>query len=81
MSDEGDDRRRFQIETWTLYGIGIIWTLLRMFSRIRSVGFRYLTIDDYLAFLAMVRKSTLRFPRSTIYMHKGQDQAGKRNVS
>lgn len=46
--------RWMTIEAWTLYGVGIVVTFLRMFARAKAVGFRNFRADDYLAFGAAV---------------------------
>lgn len=43
------------IELWTLYTIGVSFTILRTYARVVAVGFRNLDVDDYLIWLAMVR--------------------------
>jgi hypothetical protein len=47
--------RRFTIELWTLYGIGVLATFLRTYARIRAVGARNLRADDYLVWVGVVR--------------------------
>lgn len=42
------------IETWTLFAIGSIFIILRIFSRTRLVGFDGYRADDYLIFFAWV---------------------------
>ncbi|KAF9871151.1 hypothetical protein CkaCkLH20_11320 [Colletotrichum karsti] len=46
--------RRMTIEAWTLYAIGMVVTFLRMFARVKAVGFRNFRADDYLAFAAAI---------------------------
>ncbi|KAF5510889.1 hypothetical protein CGCS363_v003667 [Colletotrichum siamense] len=46
--------RRMTIEAWTLYGVGMVVTFLRMFARAKAVGFRNFRADDYLAFGAAI---------------------------
>jgi hypothetical protein len=43
------------IELWTLYSLGVSFTILRTYARIVAVGFRELRADDYLIWLAVVR--------------------------
>lgn len=45
----------FRGEMWSLFGLAAAFTSLRLFARIRAVGFRDLQLDDYLTFVAMVR--------------------------
>jgi hypothetical protein len=42
------------IETWTLFAVGTIFIILRVFSRTRLVGFAGYCADDYLIFFAWV---------------------------
>lgn len=46
--------RSFTIEAWTLLAVGILITMLRTYSRIRSVGIRGLQADDYLVWVGAV---------------------------
>lgn len=48
--------KRFNIEAFTLLGVALLITGLRCFIRIRSVGFKGLWADDYLAVLAAVSR-------------------------
>lgn len=43
------------VELWTLYSLGVSFTILRTYARIVAVGFRDLRVDDYLIWFAMVR--------------------------
>ncbi|PNY25230.1 Uncharacterized protein TCAP_04832 [Tolypocladium capitatum] len=43
--------QRFAIEAWTLLAIGLVITMLRTYSRARSVGFGGLQADDYLVWV------------------------------
>lgn len=43
------------VELWTLYGIGVSFTILRTYARVIAVGIRNLHTDDYLIWLAVVR--------------------------
>jgi hypothetical protein len=49
--------RQLTIEIWTLYAVGVMSTILRTYARIRAVGIRNLRADDYLMWLAIVRRS------------------------
>ncbi|KAL6399040.1 hypothetical protein AUP68_17578 [Ilyonectria robusta] len=49
--------KRFNIEAFTLLGVALLITGLRCFIRIRSVGFKGLWADDYLAVLAAITYS------------------------
>ena len=42
-------------EVWGLTGTAIVFVFLRYYARIRAVGFKGLTSDDYLMFPATVR--------------------------
>lgn len=46
--------RDVTIEIWTLFAIGVTATILRTYARIRSVGFKGLTMDDYLVWVGVV---------------------------
>jgi hypothetical protein len=46
--------RKTNIELWTLYGIGVAFTILRTYSRVRAVGLRHLRLDDYLMWIGIV---------------------------
>lgn len=47
--------RQFNIEAFTLLGVGLTITILRTYVRISSVGWRRLQVDDYLVWFAAVR--------------------------
>lgn len=42
------------VELWTLYALGVTFTVLRAYARVSAVGFRRLHPDDYLIWLAVV---------------------------
>jgi hypothetical protein len=42
------------VELWTLYTLGVCFTVLRTYARVVAVGFRKFHADDYLIWLAMV---------------------------
>ncbi|KAA8641457.1 uncharacterized protein ATNIH1004_001922 [Aspergillus tanneri] len=42
------------IESWTLYAVGVAATVLRTYSRARTVGFRHLQADDYLVWVGIL---------------------------
>jgi hypothetical protein len=44
------------VETWTLYALGVSITVLRTYARVSTVGYRGLHADDYLIWLAIVRR-------------------------
>ncbi|TIC96846.1 hypothetical protein CH35J_007563 [Colletotrichum higginsianum] len=46
--------RQSTIETWTLYGIGVVVTILRTYARANAVGFRDFRADDYLVWVAIL---------------------------
>ncbi|POR36005.1 Uncharacterized protein TPAR_03817 [Tolypocladium paradoxum] len=46
--------QKFATEAWTLLAIGLIVTLLRTYSRVRSVGFGGLRADDYLVWVGAI---------------------------
>ncbi|KAH1301242.1 hypothetical protein KXX11_004206 [Aspergillus fumigatus] len=55
MSDLGPDfSKRFATETWVLYSVGILGTVLRFVARIRRLGIRNLQVDDYLMLFAVL---------------------------
>ena len=45
------------IVIWTLYAVGVCVTCLRTYSRIKMVGVKRLQPDDYLVWLALVRRN------------------------
>lgn len=47
----------FTIEAWTLLTVGILFTMLRTYARVRSVGFKGLQADDYLVWVGAVSTS------------------------
>ena len=49
--------RQFNIEAFTLLGVGLTVTILRTYVRISSVGVKRLQVDDYLVWFAAVRNS------------------------
>jgi hypothetical protein len=49
--------RQFNIEAFTLLGVGLTVTALRTYVRISSVGVKRLQVDDYLVWFAAVRSS------------------------
>lgn len=51
--------KAFNIEAFTLLGVALLITGLRCFIRIRSVGFKGLWADDYLAVLAAVSRMSV----------------------
>ena len=53
--------RQFNIEAFTLLGVGLTVTILRTYVRISSVGVKRLQVDDYLVWFAAVRKSKDQF--------------------
>ncbi|KAF4212735.1 hypothetical protein CNMCM5878_000754 [Aspergillus fumigatiaffinis] len=55
MSGLGPDfSKSFATETWVLYGVGILGTVLRFVARIRRLGVRNLQVDDYLMLFAVL---------------------------
>ncbi|KAK7457394.1 hypothetical protein Landi51_01527 [Colletotrichum acutatum] len=44
----------FTIEAWTLLTVGILFTMLRTYARVRSVGFKGLQADDYLVWVGAI---------------------------
>ena len=48
---------KFTIELFTLYSIGVAFTFLRTYARMKGAGFRNLRADDYLVWIAIVRTS------------------------
>ncbi|EPS25489.1 hypothetical protein POX_c03872 [Penicillium oxalicum] len=49
----GDFGRQFELETWTLYSVGVLGAVLRFVARIRRLGIRQLQIDDYMMLFAV----------------------------
>lgn len=47
--------RSFTIELFTLFGIGVLSTVLRTYARIKKVGLANLAADDFLVWLGLVR--------------------------
>jgi len=45
---------QFNIEAFTLLGVGLFITILRTYTRISTVGWRRLDVDDYLIWFAAV---------------------------
>lgn len=43
------------VELWTLYALGVAFTILRTYAQIGASGFRDLRLDDYLIWLGIVR--------------------------
>lgn len=50
---------RFNVEAFTLLGIALTVTGLRLYARVSSVGFKGLWADDYLVFVAAVSRQNL----------------------
>ncbi|KAK7421592.1 hypothetical protein QQX98_002059 [Neonectria punicea] len=46
--------RKFTIESWTLYSIGLASTLLRTYARVRAAGVRGLRAEDYLMWIGIM---------------------------
>ena len=46
--------RQFNIEAFTLLGVGLTITILRTYVRLASVGVKRLQVDDYLVWFAAV---------------------------
>ncbi|KAI0201501.1 hypothetical protein F4808DRAFT_128019 [Astrocystis sublimbata] len=46
--------RAFNIQLWTLYGVGVLVTFLRTYARIKAVGIRNLHADDLFAWVAIL---------------------------
>jgi hypothetical protein len=51
------------IETWTEFGVGMAFLLVRLYARVDILGFRRLQMDDFFAVMAMV--STCSGPSSS----------------
>ena len=47
--------RKFNTQLWTFYSFGVLVTILRTYSRIKSVGFKDLRPDDFIVWVAIVR--------------------------
>ncbi|KAF2840341.1 hypothetical protein M501DRAFT_1015400 [Patellaria atrata CBS 101060] len=52
MSDGSDFQRTLSIQSWSLYGVGMLTICLRTYARIHRVGLKGLAPDDYLMFAA-----------------------------
>ncbi|KAI1398260.1 hypothetical protein F4819DRAFT_489745 [Hypoxylon fuscum] len=46
---------QFVREDWTLFSIGVLFTVLRIYARVKHVGFKKLQADDYLVMVAMLQ--------------------------
>jgi hypothetical protein len=46
--------QRFSTEAWTLLAAGLLVTTLRIYARVRTVGWKGLKLDDYLACVGAV---------------------------
>lgn len=46
--------RKFNIELWTLYAVGVCMTLLRTYAQWNAVGWRGMHVDDFLVWVAIV---------------------------
>ncbi|KAJ3479154.1 hypothetical protein NLG97_g8389 [Lecanicillium saksenae] len=46
--------RKFTVELWTLYAVGLSATILRTYGRTRAVGLRGLRADDYLVWVGVI---------------------------
>ncbi|CAK7226373.1 hypothetical protein SBRCBS47491_006210 [Sporothrix bragantina] len=60
----------FNTEVWTLYAFGVLFTIIRTFARIRTVGFTGLAPDDFLIWVAIVfytAQSTLAYFDVNVY--------------
>lgn len=51
---------QFVREDWTLFSIGVLFTVLRIYARVKHVGFKKLQADDYLVMVAMVSSVLIR---------------------
>lgn len=54
---QADAAYKQNVELWTLYALGVAFTILRTFARIGAVGIRNLRLDDYLIWMGIVRKT------------------------
>ncbi|KAI1634251.1 hypothetical protein F4809DRAFT_652025 [Biscogniauxia mediterranea] len=45
---------QFVTEDWTLFSIGLTFTIIRTYARVKHVGFRGLQLDDYFVWVAMI---------------------------
>ncbi|KAI8305424.1 hypothetical protein K4K61_005336 [Colletotrichum sp. SAR11_59] len=46
--------KSFTIEAWTLLAVGVLFTILRTYARVRAVGFKGLQADDYLVWVGVI---------------------------
>jgi hypothetical protein len=51
-----DELTQFVCESWSLFAAAVLFTLMRLFARVRQIGFNGLQVDDYLAFIALVSR-------------------------
>lgn len=51
--------RDFNTELWTLYAFGVAVTILRTVARVKAVGFRDLQADDFIIWIAIVRRNAI----------------------
>lgn len=52
---QADAAYKQNVELWTLYALGVAFTILRTVARIGAVGIRNLRLDDYLIWMGIVR--------------------------
>ena len=57
-----DKLTQFMCESWSLFAAAVLFTLVRLFARVRLLGFKGLQGDDYLALIALVSSPGLYFP-------------------
>lgn len=51
--------QRLVSEVWTLFAVATVFTFLRLWGRIKIVGFHGLRPDDYIATIALVSFSII----------------------
>jgi hypothetical protein len=52
--------QRFSTEAWTLLAAGLLVTVLRVYARVKTIGWKGLKLDDYLACFGAVSPSPFR---------------------
>lgn len=80
-SDAAHAAYKATVELWTLYSFGVAVTLLRTYARVRAVGWKNLTADDYLIWTAIVRSLCKSFPLCSMLMSLSLDLLHRANIT
>lgn len=80
-SDAAHAAYKATVELWTLYSFGVAVTLLRTYARVRAVGWRNLSADDYLIWIAIVRSLRKSFHLCSILMPLSLDLLHRPNIT